>query len=643
MAAASIIASVITGGSNSHQTVAEELNAYATDFVTQGIVGAFTLNTGSGGTGSFCVNQDAAPDMGVTVLLGQAYVSGTPSGQDAQVIRARMTSNYTGYTINANSSGSTKYDWIYLQLSATNANNPSAAADNVITLVTSRSSSNSSDNGSPPTYGILLAVVTVANGASSITNANITDKRQQVTIGATSNSNTTGWNTLSYALTYSANNGSKEFAATTPFDLTGILSPGMKLKVSRSVTPPTQCAAFTSASSQYATKASPSGITFTGVFSCEAWVYLLSYTGQKQGVVGRTDASTGGFGLEIDASGRVRVFYGASSSFTDFISYQSIPLNRWVHIAGVVTSVSGKTGVVYINGTAVTSFSSVTAATTLAQTSNLSAGAHGAGVANTFFNGYISESRIWSTNQTAANIQGNMAISLVGTESNLVFLGQFNGNFNDATSNANNLTAQAGAIATQANNPYNATEYATIIAVSYSNPTTTVTVDCGTQNTIPNQTLNTPYFSTSAMPFGLPANLRKYTRYVPIAANSTTTSTSAVQANGLSITLTVPSGATRLKVTAFSGGVFNATTGDSVLVSLWDGTVGSGTELVQAEVGDTGIAGGPIEVPVFVSSSVWPAAGSKTYNLGLNAITGGTATFSASTTNLAFLEVECDL
>lgn len=179
--ASSIIASVITGGTNSHQTVAEELNTYATDFVSAGVVG--TITTGPPMTGSFGITQDASPDMGITVLLGQAYVPCTPTGQDAQVLRARMTANYTAYTINANSSGSTKYDWIYLQANATNASTPDSAADNVINLYTSRSSLNTSDNGSPPTYGTLLGIVTVANGASSITNANITDKRSNATIG----------------------------------------------------------------------------------------------------------------------------------------------------------------------------------------------------------------------------------------------------------------------------------------------------------------------------------------------------------------------------------------------------------------------------------------------------------------------------
>lgn len=183
MTANSIVVSIVTGGTNNHTTVAEEANAVATDFVSQGVVGTITANTGSGGTGSFCVNQDSVADMGVTVLGGQAYILATPSSQDSQILRARAVASYTAYTINANSSGSTKYDWIYLKVDPTNANNPDAAADNVGSLFTSRSTSNTSDTGSPPTYGILLAVVTVTNGAVSITNSNISDKRFNASIG----------------------------------------------------------------------------------------------------------------------------------------------------------------------------------------------------------------------------------------------------------------------------------------------------------------------------------------------------------------------------------------------------------------------------------------------------------------------------
>lgn len=179
--ASTITTSVTTGGTNSHATSSAEVNATATDFIHAGVAGPITLNSGSGGTGSFCVNADGTPDMGITVKAGSAWITATPSGQTSQKLRAYMASDYTAYTISANASGSTKYDWIYLSVDATKANNPASDASDVTSLYTSRSSSNSTDNGTPPTYGLLLAVVTVANGASSITNSNISDKRTTAT------------------------------------------------------------------------------------------------------------------------------------------------------------------------------------------------------------------------------------------------------------------------------------------------------------------------------------------------------------------------------------------------------------------------------------------------------------------------------
>jgi hypothetical protein len=639
--ASSILTSVITGGTNSHQSVSEEFNAYATDFVVQGCWGTITLGTGSSaGTGSFAVSQDSSPDMGITVASGVAYVSCTPSGQDAQVLRARMTANYTEYTINSNSSGSTKYDWIYLQANATNASQPDLAADNVINLYTSRSSSNTADNGSPPTYGIHLATVTVVNGASSITNTNIADARVQAQISPTNSGlalSQTGWNNLGYSLTYSANNGSKEFVATSANNLTSILSPGMKLQVTRSITPPTQCMAFTAASSQYATLASPTGITFTSAFTCEAWIYLRSYTGQP-GIITRTDNSTGGFGLQISTTGQVNIFYGGSSAFTNSISYQSIPLNQLVHVAGVVSSVSSKTALIYINGTSVPLSQSGTG-TTLAQTGNLTVGAIAVGASGTFFDGYISEARVWSVAQSQSSIQANMGISISGSATNLVAYFQGNGNFNDGTSNANNLTAAGGAIATQSTNPYNPVEYFTILAISYSNPTTTLTLDGGLQNVLPNQTLTTPYYSSARLPYALPANLTKYTRYIPVM-NSTSTSNSAqTQWNGLAQTMTIPVGYPRVKITVYSRDAYVNTGTAYLSCSVWDGTVGSGTQLEMAQVYATaGSTGGQI---VAVADTVL-ASGSHTFNAAL-ASSANNITAEAATTYPSYLKVEVDV
>lgn len=168
--------SVVTGGNNNATVTAAEINAIATDFIADGVVGAISLNTGSGGTGSFAVNAQGTPNMTVRVSAGQAYITATPSGGTSQRIRVSMDT-YEDVNISANSTGSTRYDFLYLVVSASALANPGANKDDVVTLTTSRSTSSATDNGTPPTYGYKLGVITVANGASSITNSNITDSR----------------------------------------------------------------------------------------------------------------------------------------------------------------------------------------------------------------------------------------------------------------------------------------------------------------------------------------------------------------------------------------------------------------------------------------------------------------------------------
>lgn len=177
----SIIVDILTGGTNNHQTTSESANGLATDFVSEGIVGALTNTSGvAPATGGFAANEADTPDMTVDVSAGVAYVSATPTSQGSQVLRVKSSATES-VVIAANSSGSTKYDWIYIKIDASTAADPNSGATDVATLVTSRSTSSSSDDGTPPTYGYPIAVVTVSNGASSIVDANIADVREQIT------------------------------------------------------------------------------------------------------------------------------------------------------------------------------------------------------------------------------------------------------------------------------------------------------------------------------------------------------------------------------------------------------------------------------------------------------------------------------
>lgn len=387
------------------------------------------------------------------------------------------------------------------------------------------------------------------------------------------NSNLNGWNPLGYTFTYGANNGNKEYTLTVPSDLTGTLSKGMKLQFTRGTVAPTQCMSFASASSQYATKASPSGITFTGAFTCEAWIYLQSYTGQVQQIINRANSAytAGGWDFFVDTDGTIRIRYGSTTNYTSFKTYQSVPLNKWVHVAGVITSVASKTGQMYINGVAVATNNISTSSTTLTQTTDdLRLGAVGGGtLTNTYFNGYMSEVRVWGAAQSQANIQANMAISLTGSESNLVALFQGNGNFNDKTTNANNLTASGGAIATQAANPYNNVEYGILTNISYSNPNSTLTIFTGTDYNIPNMALSSPQYSTQRAPYGFPASRAKWAITFIDRNNETQSSpTNGTWYNIGSAQISIPTGEWRTEYNVNLNPSQSATTGVNAWATL---------------------------------------------------------------------------
>jgi len=137
--------------------------------------------------------------------------------------------------------------------------------------------------------------------------------------------------------------------------------------------------------------------------------------------------------------------------------------------------------------------------------------------------------------------------------------------------------------------------------------------------------------STSAIKLG----------YVEVTATFSTASSTAVQITGATITVTIPAGGRSVLVIGSTPRLFNQTQpNNGAAMSLWDGTVGSGTQLQSATMDGYTVNNGGNGVTVF--AIVTPAAGSKTYNLGLNRITGGTAQVSAaagSPLNLAALVV----
>lgn len=563
----SITTGILQYGTGSHLTSSEEANAIATDLVTAGIVGAVTNTNGvAPTTGGFGVSASGSGGI-LNIAAGVAYVTGTPTSQGSQTLRVKNSAQTT-VTCASNASGSTKYDHVYIKLDPTNMANPNTAADNVATIVISRSSNALTDDGTPPTYGFKLAVATVANGFGTLTNANVADKRTQA--GATAAGTSTAvsaWNSLGYTPNSVTTNGNHSYSLLfNSVDLTSTLSAGMRFRTTRTVAAPTQCTSL-NGSTQYYSKTSPAGMTFTNNFVVSAWVKLTSYGNYT--VASRWNG-TSGWGFEVDSSGRVTMFgtNAASANFSNVTSYQSIPLNKWVHISAQLDmstfTASTTTSYVMIDGIDVPA--SVARAgtnpTALIQAGNLEIGSRNGGTQ--FFPGKIAQVAIYSAKVTQSAIQATISQGLLGTETNLISAYSFNNSVNDLnTTNANNLTANGSAVATNADSPFggqadgtisSALDYAIVQKVTFST-NTTVVVQVPEGCTIPaSGGVSAVSYSSSGVPYGFPKQKGKWqvTAY-DIATATQATPTVSVYYNVGSLQLNVPIGEWNLGFKTLTG------------------------------------------------------------------------------------------
>ena len=213
-------AAIIQSGTSNYLTPAESFNVVATDTLTPGIVGTYTSTSGvAPTTGSFAVNAQGSPNMTVAVSAGQAYVNATPTSGTAQNIRVKLASS-ENVTIAANSTGGTRYDFVYVKVDADKLNNPAADGTDVVTLTTQRSTTSTVDSNGALANALCIAIVTVTNGAVSIANADISDYRICCT------DRFDGWNSANETWTYAS-----ATTITVPSGATGRYSVGDKVRI----------------------------------------------------------------------------------------------------------------------------------------------------------------------------------------------------------------------------------------------------------------------------------------------------------------------------------------------------------------------------------------------------------------------------
>lgn len=368
-----------------------------------------------------------------------------------------------------------------------------------------------------------------------------------------------GWTIPTQTVSSVTNNGNKSYDVVFNSTVAALLSPGMRLRTTRTVAIPVG-SFYCDGTNDYFSKTSPNKLTFTDNFTCSGWINLLAY--QQGGIISRFNG-TSGFTFRVESTGQLSLvgFNGAAGNYRWGQTYQSIPLSKWTHVAATW---SGSTVLLYIDGILVPSATTTagTAPTTIAQAGDLQIGAtNGAG----FFNGRIAQPAVFDAVLTASTIRSYISQSLSGSETNLksAYSGAALTDLNTTT--PNDLTANGGALNGLGYSPFcsnyeTATlDYALVMKVS----TTTATVQVPEGCTIPTSGgVSAVAYSTTANPYGWVADKGRWEVGTLLRINTTQASpvtntwynmTSTTGVSGGTY-LTVPVGNWQLTYTAYLTG-----------------------------------------------------------------------------------------
>lgn len=128
--------------------------------------------------------------------------------------------------------------------------------------------------------------------------------------------------------------------------------------------------------------------------------------------------------------------------------------------------------------------------------------------------------------------------------------------------------------------------------------------------------------------------------YAQTTANFSTSSNTAVQVTGVSVNVTIPAGGRRVRVTGYCNSpyVSSGSVPAWVVISIWDGPVGTGTDLCDAFVPFSSLNANNTLSPAV--AIITPPAGAKTYNLGMKVQSGNTGLIGASASNPVWIHVE---
>lgn len=366
---------------------------------------------------------------------------------------------------------------------------------------------------------LVNGVLTFANQDGSLKTASV-----QAALGLTNLSGYTPLGQVPSSVTY---NGNRSYDIVLPTDLTSVVSNGMRLRTTRTVSAPTQCTSL-NGTNQYYSKSAPAGMTFTDDFAAGAWVKLSSYPASGSVIMSRYNG-TSGWDFGVTAAGQLSLVgrNAAAGNFSRVLSYQSLPLNKWVHVSAQLDmsafTATATTSYIIIDGVdvPVTVDRGGTNPTALVQAGNLEVGSWNGGLLP--FPGKIAQAFVTSAKVTQANIRTIYSQGITSTDItalNIISAYSFNNSINDLnTTNGNNLTANGGAVATNADSPFtqndqgvpSGTDDYAIVTKRVFSTNTTLTVQVPEGCTIPTSGgVSAVVYSSNKAPFGFPGQRDKW-------------------------------------------------------------------------------------------------------------------------------------
>ncbi len=195
----------------------------------------------------------------------------------------------------------------------------------------------------------------------------------------------------------------------------------------------------------------------SGAYTMEAWVKLDAFTANGNAVgwsriidIGQGEGDDNLFLAFQSTTGELALgtyvgTTGSGGTSTQVASPSAVPLNEWIHVAGVNDGAGN--AYVYINGIKVATATGQNAAADVARNSNYIGKSNFS--LDSFTDGQISDVRLWNVARSDAEIAANYNNQLTGNESGLVFNYAFDGldgtTVIDNTANGNDGTANGGA------------------------------------------------------------------------------------------------------------------------------------------------------------------------------------------------------